>query len=97
MRKFVLIAVLIIPGILGVIIFTAYAITDYMALIVAYRHFEQLSQSTHEMSALFVAEAMQNVYRLNLFAEGVWALLSAILAGIGIHGMCVQQQGQFPA
>jgi hypothetical protein len=30
-----------------------------------------------------VAHAEQNTHRINLFADGVWALLGTILAGIG--------------
>jgi hypothetical protein len=27
------------------------------------------------------------IHRINVFADGVWTLLSAILAAIGIHGI----------
>ncbi|HVF84450.1 MAG TPA: hypothetical protein VM821_00600 [Abditibacteriaceae bacterium] len=44
------------------------------------------------MSVLFVAEANQNIHRVNLFADVVWALLGAILAAIGLHGLCANVQ-----
>jgi hypothetical protein len=44
------------------------------------------------MPTLFVAEAQQNIHRINLFADVVWALLGAIVGAIGIHGLCVNQQ-----
>ena len=46
------------------------------------------------MSVLFVAEARQNIHRINVFADVVWALLGAIVAAIGIHGLCISHQRQ---
>ncbi len=93
MRKFLLIILLVLPGVAGAIIFTVYAVQDYRALMAAYQQFEHIARSSHDLSALFVAESQQNIFRINLFAEGVWALLSAIVAAIGVHGLCVARSG----
>ena len=85
---------MVVPGAFGALIFGYYALLDWAALQTAYRHFEQLAQHSADMSALFVAEAMQNAHRINLFAEGVWTLLSAILMSIGIIGMCLMSKSR---
>ncbi len=78
----------VLPGSLGVVVFGYYALVDWAALQTAYAHFEQLARSDADLRALFVAEAQQNLHRLNLFADGVWALLSALLVAVGLHGLC---------
>ncbi|MBI3944963.1 MAG: hypothetical protein HY321_03525 [Armatimonadetes bacterium] len=50
-----------------------------------------------DLRALFVAEASQDVHRINVFCEGVWGLLGAILAGIGLHGIALlRRDGPLP-
>jgi len=78
-----------ILGVIGVLIFGYYALMDWHALQVTYRQFEHASQTTHDLSTLFIAESQQNIHRINLFADGVWTLLSAILAAIGVHGLYI--------
>jgi hypothetical protein len=36
---------------------------------------------------VLVAEARQNAHRVCLAAEGAWALLSALIAAISLHGL----------
>jgi len=87
--RYLLLALLIvIPGAAGVAVFGHFALIDWDALQKAYLNFEAVSQSSASLPALFVAEAQQNIHRINLFADGVWTLLSAIFGAIGIHGMC---------
>ncbi len=85
MRKFLLV-IAIICGLAGVVLSSGFAVTDYLALMGAYGQFEHAA-SGHDLAAITIAAARQNVFRLNVFAEGVWALLSAIVAAIGVHGM----------
>ncbi|MGD1943730.1 MAG: hypothetical protein ACFB0G_20740 [Leptolyngbyaceae cyanobacterium] len=80
---------IIAAGIAGIIIFGYYALVDWDALEKSYANFSTVAQSSPEFANVFVAEAEQNIHRINLFAEGVWALQSAILAAIGFHGLCV--------
>jgi hypothetical protein len=78
----------ILPGIAGVMIFGYYALIDWQSLQKAYSYFATVSQNKAALETLFVAEAQQNIHRINLFADGVWTLLSGIIAAIGLHGIC---------
>jgi len=51
--------------------------------------FKQFAQHNAGLSALFIAEAWENIHRINCFAEGVGVLLGGILAAIGLHGLCL--------
>lgn len=81
----------LVPGLIGVCVFGYYAFVDWATLQVAYAHYEQVAGKSPELRAVFVAEAQQNIHRLNLFADGVWTLLSAILGAIGLHGLCLRK------
>ena len=87
-RALLLVILLVLPGIVGSAIFGYFALIDWDALQKAYFQFDTIAQSNANFPAIFVAEARQNIHRMNLFAEGVWMLLSTILAAIGIHGLC---------
>jgi ABC-type polysaccharide transport system permease subunit len=90
MRRILLLAtMLVLPGLVGMLIFGYYALIDWTSLQKAYQYFSDVVQSSSTMEKLFIAEAQQNIHRINLFADGVWTLLSAILAAIGLHGICV--------
>jgi|GEM_PF-791508 hypothetical protein len=78
----------VLPGAAGVLVFGYFALVDWAALQDAYAHYRQVAASdAADLRAVFVAEAQQNIHRVNLFADGVWTLLSAILAAIGLHGL----------
>ena len=81
----------ILPGVAGVLVFGYYALVDWNALQSTYRHYEQVAASSSDLRAVYVAEAHQNIHRINLFADGVWTLLSAILSAIGLHGICAEK------
>ncbi len=68
-----------------------YVLQDWAALNMYYARFEQLSMSNADMRSLFISEANQNAFRINCFADGVGVLLGAIVAAIGIHGLCLLQ------
>ena len=65
---------------------------DWAALREAYARFEELARHDSRLNTLFVAEARQNVHRINCFAEGIGVLLGGILAAIGLHGLCLLQR-----
>ena len=47
-----------------------------------------VSHQGADLKTVFIAESKQNIHRINLFADVVWALLSAILSvlcGLGIQ------------
>ncbi len=91
-RSFISAALLLllttVPGVIGVIVFGYYALQDWDQLQKDYDYFTAVIQQSSTLEALFVAEAQQNIHRINLMADGIWALLSAILAAIGLHGVC---------
>ena len=89
MRYLVLAIFTILPGVLGVLIFGYHALADWRDLQQAYVSFANSVQSKSSLETLFVTEAMQNIQRINLFADGVWTLLSLIIASIGLQGICL--------
>ena len=89
MRKVLLIFLVLIPGGAGACIFGHYALQDWNSLQVAYQEYKRVIDTSTDMPTLFVAQSQQNIQRINLFADGVWTLLSAIFAAIGLHGLCV--------
>jgi len=91
-RYLLLILLTVIPGIAGIIVFGYFALIDWNALQQAYQRFAETIRDSSDLQVVLIAEAQQNIHRLNLFAEGVWALLSAILAAIGLHGTCTIPQ-----
>ena len=76
-----------VPGIAGVVIFGFFTWRDWLSLRTDYSYFVALIEQRETLEALFVAEAQQNVHRLNFICNGTWTLLSAILAAIGLHGV----------
>lgn len=89
LRQCLLFLLLVIPGVFCFLVCMYYALLDWDALQRAYVNFERIAGTSTDMSTLFVAEAKQNIHRINLFADVVWALLGAVVAAIGIHGLCV--------
>lgn len=94
LRQWLLFLLLVAPGVGGFLFCMHYALLDWAELQKAYAHFARVTSSSSEMSVLFVAEAKQNIHRINLFADVVWALMGALIAAIGIHGLCVNNQNQ---
>jgi hypothetical protein len=88
LRHQLLIVSIILPGVLGVIVFGYYALIDWQSLQKAYNYFNTVVQNKASLETLFVAESQQNIHRINLFADGVWTMLSGIIAAIGLHGIC---------
>jgi hypothetical protein len=88
MLKLIPLYLVVILGMAGMAIFGYYALVDWNALQVAYDNFAAIAANAPDMPALFAAEAQQNIHRINLFAEGVWVLQSALLVAVGLHGIC---------
>jgi hypothetical protein len=89
MRLVVLLFLTVVPGVAGVIVFGHSALQDWNQLQIDYQHYQQTFQTSVDLALLLKAESAQNIHRINLFADGVWVLLSAILGAIGIHGWYV--------
>lgn len=94
LRQWLLLLLLVVPGGFCFVFCMYYALQDWAALQKAYVNFARVAGSSRNLSDLFVAEVKQNIHRVNLFADVVWALLGAIIAAIGIHGLCVNNQNQ---
>ncbi len=91
MGRFALLFLLVLPGVAGMVVFGFYALIDWAELDQAYLAFEQAIQATADLNTLFAEATKQNNHRINVFAEGTWFLLSAIVAAIGIHGIATRR------
>lgn len=92
MKAFVL-WVITALGILSALVSSYFLFRDWAALNQAYARFEGLVMSAADLRSLFIADARQNVFRINGFADGIGVLLGAILAAIGAHGLCLLRAG----
>ena len=85
---------IIFLGSIGVAVFSYYALIDWNALQQTYVNFSNIAQNSPNVTTLLAAEAQQNIHRINLFAEGVWTLQSAIFTAIGLHGIVTFSQNR---
>jgi hypothetical protein len=89
MRRGALVIFLVLPGVAAMAVCGYYLLLDWAQLNAAHAQFEALVRNHAELRALFVKDAIADMHRLNCFAEGVGFLLGGILAGLGIHGLCL--------
>jgi len=87
MRRWTVVLLLVVPGIAVVVLCAMMMASDYAQLGLADQQFRHLTASGAPLRELFIAEARQNAHRMNVFAEGVWGLLGALLAGLGLHAL----------
>jgi hypothetical protein len=87
--KVVTLSVVTAVGTFASLVSGYYVLQDWAALNMYYSKFEKLAMSAAPMRSLFIAEAHQNAFRINCFADGVGVLLGAIVAAIGVHGLCL--------
>ncbi len=97
MRPIALVVLLILPGLLAVVVSGYYLTVDWPALQASRARFDQAVTRHAGTPELLAAHAKEEAHRFNVFAEGVWLLLGAILAGLGVHGLCVLPRRQRPA
>jgi hypothetical protein len=89
MRRLALWMLVVTPGVAAIFVCGYYLFLDWAALNVAFARFERLSAEGADLRALTVAQTMDQVFRINCFADGVGVMLGAILAAIGVHGLCL--------
>lgn len=77
----------VVSGLIFCGICAYYALIDWRELRRAYAAFS-LAQNG-DLKAVFIAEARQNIHRINVFADVVWALLSAILSVASATGLAI--------
>lgn len=85
-KNALLLVTAILPGCGIAAVAGYYALVDWNALQSAYGAFEHAAANHAEIRDLIVAEARQNIHRVNLFADGVWTLLGLILLTLGVIG-----------
>ena len=90
-RTVALVLLLILPGVATMTMSGYFALVDWDQLQTDYDHFREVSASDADLREVFVAWASQDIHRTNLFADGVWFLLGALLMGLGVHGLCVNR------
>lgn len=86
-KKHLLILVVVGPGVLGVLVFGKTALQDWAQLKIAASEYKKAATVSSDLAELFKLNTVQTTQRINLFADGTWTLLSAILAAIGFHGL----------
>jgi hypothetical protein len=87
MAKMGLAILLVVPGMGAAVVFGYYALIDWAALEEAYQQFELATQQSAELTVVLARATQQDIHRINVFAEGVWFLLSLIIVAIGLHGI----------
>jgi len=80
---------LVLPGLVGRVILGFYILVDWAALDQADRAWESAVQPSADLNTLLARAIRQHIHRINVFAEGVWFLLSAMVAAIGLHGLAI--------
>lgn len=66
-----------------------YALADFHQLRLEQAAWEAAVRAGAEQRELFIAHAAQHLRRINVAAEGCWALLGAILAALGVVGWAI--------
>ncbi len=88
MRRWALFLTAVLPGLCAVMVCGYYLFQDWSALITAFARFERLVQEGADTRRLMVAQSLDQVYRINCFADGVGVMLGAVILAIGMHGLC---------
>ena len=74
-----------ILGLIGMAVCFYGATLDWRELQRAHAYF--VSVSGADLKTVFVAESKQNIHRINVFADVVWALLGAIISTLCALGL----------
>lgn len=88
MRQAVLLLFIVLPGLAAVGVCGYFLFSDWTALSAAFSRFERVAAGNGDLRSVFIAQSLQQAYRINCFADGVGVLLGAILAAVGVHGLC---------
>lgn len=77
----------LVSGLVFWAVCTYYSQVDWHQLQQAYAGF--IAAQDSDLKAVFIAQARQDIHRTNVFADVVWALLSAILAVVSAIGLAI--------
>jgi len=85
MRRVVLVGLVLIPAAAAFAVSVAMLVSDYALLAEATTRFTRLAgDPAATPAAMIAASTGQDMHRINVFAEGTWALLSAIWFTLGL-------------
>ncbi|BAY24844.1 hypothetical protein NIES2100_46410 [Calothrix sp. NIES-2100] len=95
-RKALLLITLVMPGLAVVGVSLYWFILDYDALGKAEVYIEKLAKDEKASNRqLDYAYHRTLAHRINVFADGTWGLIGAVITGLGIHGLAtIQEQYQ---
>ena len=82
----ILFYLVIVMGLGSFLLCGYYTFVDFALLRGAYVHLLKLTPSS-SVQMILLAEAQQNAHRINVFADGTWTLLSAIIIALGLNGL----------
>lgn len=94
LRVVALLCFTIAPGLVGVAVSGYYVLQDWASLNRSFARWEHIVRFGGSERALAIADSYQNAFRINCFADGVGVLISAILCGIGVVGLCLLNRNQ---
>lgn len=89
MRAISLCLFIVLPGVAAVLVCGYFLSLDWPALQAAYSRFEIEAGSGGDLRSLHAASASDLIYRINCLGDGLGVMLGAVLAAIGIHGLCL--------
>ncbi len=80
----------LVSGLVFCAVCAYYSLLDWRELRRAYAAFSAAQNG--DLKAVFLADARQNIHRINVFADVVWALLSAILSVMSATGLALTRR-----
>jgi len=90
-------AILVVaPGLLIAAVCAYYTLQDWGLSTKTYAAFERTAASSADIRAVFIAEARQNIYRINCFADGIGFLAGCLMSAIGITGIATVASRPLP-
>ncbi|MBD1810074.1 hypothetical protein H6F98_32195 [Microcoleus sp. FACHB-SPT15] len=93
LRQIILLLFVVLPGLGASALSGYYLLPEWAALDAAYQRYRQVIESpSSTQKDVLITQTVQDIHRINCFAEGVGVLLGAVIFSIGIHGMCTLPQ-----
>jgi hypothetical protein len=88
MRIAMLVLGVALPGLGAVAVSGYFLLRDWAALAAAFTALES-AVKYGTLEQITRAQALDSVYRINCFADGVGVMLGLVVLAIGIHGLCL--------
>ncbi len=85
MRRWVVLGLVLVPAVLAFALSVVMLVSDYLLLAEATERFTRLAGNPAASAPAMIAAATgQDMHRINVFADGTWALLSGIWFAVGL-------------